>query len=40
MDSRSSALLADEFSKQCTDAGDTAYEILRFDGDSGANLAV
>lgn len=40
VDSGSSAGLADEFSKQCTDAGKTAYEVLRFDGDSGANLAV
>lgn len=40
VDSGSSAGLADEFSKQCTDAGKAAYEVLRFDGDSGANLAV
>lgn len=40
VDSGSSAVLADEFSKQCTDAGNEAYEVLRFDGDSGANLAV
>lgn len=40
VDSGSSALLADEYSKACTDAGAAAYEILRFDGDSAANLAV
>lgn len=40
VDSGSSALLADEFSKKCTDDGSASYEVLRFDGDSGANLAV
>ncbi|MBP1325948.1 polar amino acid transport system substrate-binding protein [Leucobacter exalbidus] len=40
VDSGSSAILADEFSEICTEAGSEPYEVLRFDGDAPANLAV
>ncbi|MBC9954018.1 ABC transporter substrate-binding protein [Leucobacter sp. cx-42] len=40
VDSGSSAVLAGEFSTACEDAGKAPYEILAFDGDSAANLAV
>lgn len=40
VDAGSSAELADEFSAKCTDAGKPAYDILRFDGDQNANLAL
>ncbi|MEB4614378.1 ABC transporter substrate-binding protein [Leucobacter sp. M11] len=40
VDSGSSAGLADGFSADCEAAGEAPYEILKFDGDSGANLAV
>lgn len=40
VDSGSSALLAQDFSKQCTDAGKEAYKILSLVGDQEANLSV
>lgn len=38
--SGSSAALADQYSAACTAAGDPAYQTLKFEGDSEANLAV
>ncbi|WP_336992773.1 ABC transporter substrate-binding protein [Leucobacter sp. VD1] len=40
VDSGSSAGLAEEYSAECEAAGKAPYEILAFDGDSPANLAV
>lgn len=40
VDSGSSAGLAEGFSAACTEAGKAPYELLKFDGDSPANLAV
>ena len=40
VDSGSSAVLAEEYSAACEAEGNAPYEILAFDGDSPANLAV
>lgn len=40
VESGSSAVLAEEFSAECVDAGQAAYDILKLAGDSEANLSV
>ncbi|GAA2188726.1 hypothetical protein GCM10009786_18890 [Leucobacter alluvii] len=40
LESGYSAVLAEEFSADCEDAGQTAYDILMLAGDSEANLSV